>query len=111
MTQSKTHLICFIRSCKDYREHQKAARFARRKSRVVSESAEPFMTEDHSCAESTSSWGVVDLDQADDEGDAVQFLKQPSGSESAWCSYFFLFDPIMIAVLIYFKRLILHLTT
>ena len=74
-----------MQSCKDYRERQKAARLARRKTKLVSESAESFMPDDRSTAESTSSWGVVDMDHLDDEGDAVQFLKQSSGSEHVWC--------------------------
>ena len=58
---------------------------ARRKTKLVSESAETFMPDDRSTAESTSSWGVVDMDHLDDEVDATQLLKQSSGSEHVWC--------------------------
>ena len=72
-------------SCKDYRERQKAARLARRKTKLVSENAETFMPDVRSTAESSSSWGVVDMDHQEDEIDAAQFLKQSSGSEHVWC--------------------------
>jgi 1-phosphatidylinositol-3-phosphate 5-kinase len=74
-----------MHSCKDYRERQKAARLTRRKTRVFSEIAETFMPDDRSTAESTSSWGVVDMDHLEDEVDASQILKQSSGSEHVWC--------------------------
>lgn len=46
------------------------------------------MPDDRSTAESTSSWGVVDMDHLEDEVDAAQFLKQSSGSEHVWCEYY-----------------------
>jgi hypothetical protein len=52
---------------------------------MISESAEKFMPDDHSTAESTSSWGVVDMDHVEDEGDAAQVLNSSSGSEHVWC--------------------------
>ena len=61
------------------------ARMTRRKSKFVNESAEVFMPDDRSMAESTSSWGIVDLDHFDEDLDAVEFLKQSSGTEHAWC--------------------------
>ena len=43
------------------------------------------MPDDRSTAESTSSWGVIDMDHLEDEVDAAQFLKQSSSSEHVWC--------------------------
>jgi len=60
---------------------------SRRKTKFASESAEVFMPDDQSMAESTSSWGVVDLDHPDEDIDSVEFLKQPSSSEHAWCKF------------------------
>jgi 1-phosphatidylinositol-3-phosphate 5-kinase len=53
--------------------------------KIAADSAELFMPDDKSTAESTSSWGVVDLDNIEEEGDAIQFLKQYSSSEHVWC--------------------------
>jgi len=41
------------------------------------------MPDDHSTTESTSSWGVVDMDE--DEGDATQVLRSSAGNEHVWC--------------------------
>ncbi|KAF8584674.1 hypothetical protein K439DRAFT_1566358 [Ramaria rubella] len=89
--------------CKDYRERQKAARMARRKTKMVAESVEVFMPDDRSTAESTSSWGMVDMDHLDDEGDAAQFLKQSSGSEHVW-SFDFPFDDVIITCVTMFPE-------
>ncbi|GJJ05894.1 hypothetical protein Clacol_000081 [Clathrus columnatus] len=102
-TDEPTSIIAVALSCKDYRERQKAARLARRKSRIVSESSEAYISDDHSLAESSSSWGLVDLDQPDDEGDAIQFLKQSSGSEYAW-SFDFAFDDLIITCVLMFPE-------
>ncbi|KAF8517300.1 hypothetical protein BU17DRAFT_50059 [Hysterangium stoloniferum] len=99
-TDEPTSIIAVALSCKDYRERQKAVKLARRKTR---ESAELFMPDDRSTAESTSSWGVVDLDNIEEEGDAVQFLKQYSNSEHVW-SFVFPFDDVTITCVAMFPE-------
>ncbi|KIJ28157.1 hypothetical protein M422DRAFT_215436 [Sphaerobolus stellatus SS14] len=93
-TDEPTSIIAVALSCKDYRERQKMARMARRKTKFVNESAEVFMPDDKSMAESTSSWGLVDLDHVDEDMDAVDFLKQSSTAD-AW-SFEFPFDDVII---------------
>ncbi|KAJ3845538.1 hypothetical protein F5878DRAFT_599054 [Lentinula raphanica] len=84
-TDEPTSIIALVLNSPQYREmlaKSRAEKRIAREARVTESGGEAFMPDDRSVAESTSTWGVVNMD-TNESADPTEDLKVPS-SKSPW---------------------------
>ncbi|CCM03779.1 uncharacterized protein FIBRA_05926 [Fibroporia radiculosa] len=87
-TDEPTSIIALALNSPQYRDMLAQSRFEKRQAREpkITDGGEAFMPDDRSIAESTSTWGVVNVDSSDG-ADPTEDLRVPS-SKLPWAIYF-----------------------